>query len=750
MGFLFAGAKKKVIPEFTGLQIQTAVNLLPIPILYGTPRTQMNIIYVNGFRAVAQSSGGGGKGLLTGGKGDTSGYKYFASFIGALGEGTIPALYVVFDNQATYTPTTAPNGKVFNLFTGSADQPVWEPLTVFWPNDSYNYPLTSFIGFFDWPLDSSATIPQLNFVVSGLFAGTCPLNNYVAPDGTEVMMDADPALCIYDLLTNERYGVPFPADMIDDATVFSSPEAEDPDVGDMALSTYCQAVGFGFSVALNNSEPAASILENWCKNMAVAPVWTGSKLKFIPYWDRYDGTNPGYDPTKTVLPLKYYQPDIQPVFDLTDVDYMQAPQGDDPVTISRIDISEVKNVVRVDFRDRFLLYNDSIAEAKDENMIETFGLRVDRTTSATEYSLAAYASMSANVQLKQQVGVRNTYEFRLGWQYCILEPMDVLRISDSILGLNQQPVRIASIEEDEKGVLLIKAREFQVGAGSTVGYPQESSQPPTFLQTNETAPPVFEPLVFEPTSSFLSFRGQPVPTIILGASGGTAGVSDPNWGGANVYVSTDDITYAFQGVLNQPSRIGELVASLPAYAGGNPDEINTLEVDLIQSNGILESVTPEQAASGLTVCVIVDPDGGFELLSYTVATLVGQNAYELTGLYRGLFGTVANCTHPAGAKFLRVDTQVFETALSPELVGHPLFLKLQSFNLWGQGIQDLSDCVAYEYLPNGQGQSNANNPIVLALLTGTPVDLATGSTTWNLDLGGSGACSPVGVFIDLN
>jgi hypothetical protein len=261
---------------------------------------------------------------------------------------------------------------------------------------------------------------------------------------------------------------------------------------------------------------------------------------------------------------------------------------------------------------------------------------------------------------------------------------------------------------------------------------------------------VFEPAIFEPTSSFLTFRGQPVPTIILGASGGTGGVSDPNWGGANVYISTDDITYAFQGALNQPSRIGELTATLPAYTGSNPDDTNILEVDLIMSNGILESVTPEQAASGLTVCAIIDPDGGFELLGYTVATLVGQNAYELTGLYRGLFGTVANCTHPVGAKFLRVDTQVFEAALSPELVGNPLFVKLQSFNLWGQGLQDLSDCVAYEYTPNGQGQTNSNNPIVLSILAGTPTDFQNGGTSWNMDLGGSGACSPVGVVIDLN
>ena len=65
MANLFSGAPK-VIPEFTGLQVNTSVQVLPIPIIYGTPRTSVNLLYYNGFQ-VKQVSQGGGKGILSGG-----------------------------------------------------------------------------------------------------------------------------------------------------------------------------------------------------------------------------------------------------------------------------------------------------------------------------------------------------------------------------------------------------------------------------------------------------------------------------------------------------------------------------------------------------------------------------------------------------------------------------------------------------------------------------------------------------------
>jgi hypothetical protein len=80
-----------------------------------------------------------------------------------------------------------------------------------WPEDALSYRYTAYLGFEDYELDPSGTIPQINLIISATYAATCPLYKYVAPDTSEFMFDADPALCVYDFLTNWRYGTGFPA-----------------------------------------------------------------------------------------------------------------------------------------------------------------------------------------------------------------------------------------------------------------------------------------------------------------------------------------------------------------------------------------------------------------------------------------------------------------------------------------------------------------------------------------------------------
>jgi hypothetical protein len=48
-----------------------------------------------------------------------------------------------------------------------------------------------------------------------------------------------------------------------------------------------------------------------------------------------------------------------------------------------------------------------------------------------------------------------------------------------------------------------------------------------------------------------------------------------------------------------------------------------------------------------------------------------------------------------------------------------IYLKFQSFNVFGGGVQELSSCAAYPYTPNGDGQIG---PVTQALLIGTALD----------------------------
>ncbi len=81
-------------------------------------------------------------------------------------------------------------------------------------------------------------------------------------------------------------------------------------------------------------------------------------------------------------------------------------------------------------------------------------------------------------------------------------------------------------------------------------------------------------------------------------------------------------------------------------------------------------------------------------------------------MYRGLYGTAA-AAHSTGAPFARLDDAVFEYDLPAQYVGQTLYIKLQSFNVFGGGVQELSSCAAYTYTPTGVA---IDHPVARALL----------------------------------
>ena len=64
----------------------------------------------------------------------------------------------------------------------------------------------------------------------------------------------------------------------------------------------------------------------------------------------------------------------------------------------------------------------------------------------------------AQTILQRELYVRTKFTFKLTWEYCLLDPMDIVTITDSNLGLSNYPVRIIEIEEDDKGLLVVHLR----------------------------------------------------------------------------------------------------------------------------------------------------------------------------------------------------------------------------------------------------------------------------------------------------
>ena len=129
MGFLKRSSNTK--PDYTALQLQTSVSILPIPIVWGKTKIAPNLIWYANFQAVPGGSGkgAGGKGGLLGGGVSSSEYTYSADVIMALCEGPINAIGYVWKDLGVYGLEQLGLG----YFNGSTPQPVWPYLAAIYP-----------------------------------------------------------------------------------------------------------------------------------------------------------------------------------------------------------------------------------------------------------------------------------------------------------------------------------------------------------------------------------------------------------------------------------------------------------------------------------------------------------------------------------------------------------------------------------------------------------------------------------------
>jgi hypothetical protein len=105
-------------------------------------------------------------------------------------------------------------------------------------------------------------------------------------------------------------------------------------------------------------------------------------------------------------------------------------------------------------------YNPQLVAVFDQGLIDQHGLRSEPPVQAHEFTNPASATIAAQLLLQRKAYVRNTYKFGLGWRYALLEPMDIVLLTDSTLGLLNKAVRIVAIEEDDNGELTITAEEI--------------------------------------------------------------------------------------------------------------------------------------------------------------------------------------------------------------------------------------------------------------------------------------------------
>ena len=781
MGFLRRNSNDK--PDFTSLQVQTSTSTMPIPIVWGRNKIAPNLIWFQNFRAVPGSSGkgiGGKGGLFGGGSAAANSYTYTADIIMALSEGPIEGVGLIWKDLSIYVPLELGMG----IFNGTTPQVVWPYLAATYPFNALAYQGTAIAWAAGYNLGDSASIGNHNFEIIGILAGSGA--NGIDADPALVIQDfltnaqygagfnpasidsgslfnnpdSFQAYCramgyaFSPALTSQEQGSSILTrwlQIFSVAAVWSGGLLKFIPYADTAISvgqeqTFSTQLSVPIPIPISSGVSLPELLkvaapDQFISDGGVTYAFSGIPFAFIganipSVAGTYGMAVPGeyiFGPADQGKPVVItytagaagnFTPNLNPVYALTDLDFIDEKGNKDPVQVERADVFSLPTIQRVEVVSRSNQYSALPVEARDQSQIEVFGPRVGSTIQAHEIcDEFVMGPLIAQTILQRELYVRTKFTFKLSWEYCLLDPMDIVTITDSNLGLSNYPVRVIEIEEDDKGLLAFTCEELVTGVSNPAFNPNAAS---SGFQPNFGVPavPVNTPLIVEPP---LSLTGN-VSQIWLGASGIGAGF-DGQFGGAVVWLSVDGITYSIVATITAPLRQGFLTSSLGARAGW--DAVDTLAVNLTESGGTLSGTSMAGAQQGGTLSLVDN-----EFLGYQNATLTTANNYNLTGLARGLGGS-SPTAHSTGAPFARLDGAIQRYDLPANLAGKMLFFKFQSFNTMGGGVQDLSTCTVYTYATVAPVSPN---PIFAQLQTGFPLDLGqvTDAPTLSDDFGSVG------------
>ncbi|MFX6062384.1 phage tail protein [Acinetobacter baumannii] len=666
--------------RINSMRIQQSAYGLCQPLVYGKTRVAANMFWYGDFKATphttVQKSGGKGGGTKT----SNTTFSYSASLMLGLCENQIKKIGLIWVDKEQYVPkqegaiTLDPIDQLnFELFDGN-NNPPWGWLLSKHPEQAINYPYLGYVACANYEMGNSASLSNHNFEV----ISTITLSDTID--------DANPADVIEDFITHPRHG--------------AAPNLKIADLDE--FRTYCRAANLLISPAFTEQRPAYETINEIVEavNCAVVPSPDGLKIRSFG-----DSAITGNGVT--------FIPDLTPVYHLTDDDFI----GDDePVRVRRSRDTDAYNHVQIEYINRFNQYNTETVEAKDQANIEMFGLRTEDPVENHFFCDPKIARHAAQLRLQRLLYVRNEYEFDLGWKFCRLEPMDIVTLTDSALGLNRFPVRITRIEEDQEGRLAVTAEELAVGSRSAIEYDLQASN--GYQGGNEEPGNVNAPIIFEPPLDLSDGKVQ----VWAAVSGGI------NWGGCNVWASLDNTTYEMIGTIYGSARYGRLVDAIDASATSMQVELNTASQ--------IFSGTLEDAHADQTLCKLGD-----EYFNYQVATLNGLGLYTLSDVLRGRFDDAQ--IHNAGEPFVRLDKAIFKYSFNENLVGKQIFLKFTSFNGLERKEQTLDEVTAYSYTLNGGKPSGIKGLSLQSPFVGTTFKVqwqtSSGVTGYRVQIWSNGA-----------
>lgn len=468
--------------------------------------------------------------------------------------------------------------------------------------------------------------------------------------------------------------------------------------GDSTAWNWFAANGFFISPVLDSQDTAGSTIGKWLEAGMCAALYSEGLLKLVPYGDT---TTAGYGCT-WIAPSAY-------VVALDDSCFV-GKEGEDPIKITRSAPQDAMNAVQVQWNNRSNQYSPEITQESDQAAINKWGERREDPQNWDFIHTLTSATFAANMRVKHNVYIRNTYEFTLPFTYSYLEPMDIVTISttsiwaaglnNANLGLVNQPVRITKIVDDPVSGLAITCEDYPWGAHLPTLYNKAISAA-NVVSNAYANPGNAEVVMFEASSRLTGYLGN---EIWIGSCG-----TSSNWGSTNVWVSRDNTNFEQVGTIQSPARLGVLDSTFAS--GSDPDTVNSLVIDLAENCGALTAGSNADADNNVTLCFV---DG--EFIAYSACALSGQQQYTMNGyIRRGLMGSTIS-SHAAGSLFMRLDQSIFKYTYDPTWAGQTLYFKFQPVNAFGNSAVPLANLTATSFVVPGKnpGTIDASSGLVIA------------------------------------
>jgi Putative phage tail protein len=635
----------------SGIRFQSSMFGGVVPVLHGTNLVPPNLLDYGDFTAYQHQSteSQGGKG---GGGVDSVSvwYTYTADVIFGLVEGPIKSISKAWKGKVASTDLLfllGDQGGSVSTAWGHIDQaPVSFLSTMAGGAHNINYSGVAVLGVMDYDLGDSAQVENHRFEVRGYLS-----------DKLDGVPDAPPALVLYDWVSSLARG-------LGQFGVIEGPGVGSTDDFDR----YTRASGIWISPLLQEQAPATdrlAMLERIC-NAALIEV--DGMLRMVPLGGSDLSRQIGAD---TVT----WSARTAPQYEL-DPDSLLSRGVDQPlVEIKRTPAADAFNIVEIEFRDRSADYAPSVARKVDQASVDALGEKPAAKLTMDWICDAAVADRVAQNELNRHMVRRAKYSFDLPWNFVMLMPTAIVTLTVPEQGLEALPVRITRREETDAGYTF-EAEDYSDALSAqplhTLPVVDGFRNDYSALPGATTAHAVFE------APKALSDGLE----LWIAATG-----SNASWGGCHVWISADGVEYKQVGTLTGKSRVGRL------------DEAASASVPFFSVKGLndqLGSGSALDASLNATLCW-----AGGEFFNYQTATLTAAGAYTLTGLLRGVYGSKRS-SKAADSVFVRCDGALAKTGpIGLQMVGRQVWIKLQSFNIFGLSTQSLADVTAVTYTPTG-------------------------------------------------